>query len=146
LAYQGDYLAKDAHVRGGNTALSTSETQDLTLNPVKSRKTCEGDVCTWRAHWYRDLDTGDDKDISFTDGVLSEYWLSGEVACGGKTTVTAEGSAFKILMGHTYPELDVVDDDQVSDLPIDGTLEEDTSVRNLAFATTFGVATLLSLL
>ena len=68
------------------------------------------------------------------------------MSCGPKKTVTAEGSAFKILMGHTYPVEEVVVDDQVDDLPIDGTAEEDNSVRNLAFATTFGVATLLSLL
>ena len=146
MEYQGDYDAKDSHILGGKTSVVTNENQDLTLNPVKSRKTCEGDVCTWRAHWYRDLDTGDDKDISFVDGVLSEYWLSGTVTCGPKTTVTAEGSAFKILMGHTYPVDEVVVDDQVDDLPIDETTEEDNSVRNLAFATTFGAVTLLSLL
>lgn len=78
----------------------------MTLNASKSKKICDEETgaCTWQAHFYRDFETGDERDYQFVEGVLDQYYLSGsyQVSKDGTDTFKGNSIVFPVAMGHSF--------------------------------------------
>ena len=128
LDYQGDFLGEDACIAAGETNWTADAEQNLQLNPLKSRKTCDGNNCTWQAHWFRDYETGDAKDIQLVPGVLETYYLWGEYDCG---QYSGSSDKHRVIMGHLYEE------------PVEDVAAG--ALRNLAFSASAVIVALFAL-